>query len=201
MTAINPVPGGTVKLQFGRSQQACTNNFFFLIKTLWSQINFLCSIFTVSPALRGREERKRGGHDWGLRICSRSACSSAAIGSCLGHGHTPNGDEHTSSSYPPLITASNDGTHTNSLCLPGQNPRVASQDLAMAAEGVSVRAGDALGLSVMQDRGSDGDKHCCNTVEHTGLSHLSQSPSNSGKTTSLGRLTYLFQWRQKKGWK
>lgn len=72
MTAINPVPGGTVKLQFGRSQQACTNT-FFLIKTLWSQINFLCSIFIVSPALEGREERKRSAQGLGFAICSRSA--------------------------------------------------------------------------------------------------------------------------------
>lgn len=60
MTAINPVPAGTVKVQFGRSQQACTHTFFFffsffLIKTLWSQINFFHAVFIVSPVLGGRE--------------------------------------------------------------------------------------------------------------------------------------------------
>lgn len=65
MTAINPVLAGTVKVQFGRSQQACTNTSFFfsfsLIKTLWSQIKFFHAVFIVSPVLGGREEL------WGQR--------------------------------------------------------------------------------------------------------------------------------------
>lgn len=70
----------------------------------------------------------------------------------------------------------------------------------MAAR-VTVRAGDALSLPKVQDRGGDEDRHCYNLGEHIDLSQSNQSPSSSGETTSLGRLTHLFQWQQKTGWK
>lgn len=78
----------------------------------------------------------------GFGICSRSA----AFGSCLGQGRVVKGDEHASSSYPPSLHACAKG-----FSCTGQQLRAASQDSPVAIEGVSARAGDALGLPNTQD--------------------------------------------------
>lgn len=60
---------------------------------------------------------------------------------------------------PPAAAFYHEGLVPNGLCPPGLPPRLASQGSLMATEGVSVRAGHALGLPNVQGKDNDGHSH------------------------------------------
>lgn len=102
--------------------------------------------FIVSPALEGRGKRKRGGQDWGLKICSLSAGLHPLAG-------TKDTDIQTQvMNLSAAFAFYHEVLMPNGSCPPGLPPRLASQGSSMATEGTSVRAEGAVDLPNMQGR-------------------------------------------------
>lgn len=106
----------------------------------------------MSPALEGRGRRKRGGQDWGLGILSLSAALQPLAGA------KDMDTQRKVMNVPPAVAL----YHAKGLCPPGQHPSLAAQGSPVAPEGVSARAGGALGFPKMQHRHDDRHSHCYN---------------------------------------